>query len=69
MIMTMPEAYGDAAGAALCLAHASLNPVNVTLLENEHNEFWPEDLLKGKLPTDAEFVSAKTLRTVTCSGR
>jgi len=68
-IMTVPEAYGDAAGAALCLEHASFNPVNVTLLEIQHKEFWPPDLLHGKLPSDAEFVSAKTLRTVTCPGR
>lgn len=68
-IMTMPEAYGDAAGAALCLEHASLNPVSVTLLENEHKAFSPDDLLSGKLPSDAEFSEAKTLRTVTCPGR
>ena len=69
MIMTKPETYGDAAGAALCLEHASLNPANVTLLEIEHSEFWPDDLLEGKRPTDPEFVKAKALRTVTCPGR
>lgn len=69
MLMTMPEIYGDAAGADLCLEHASLNPANVTLLEIEHEEFWPEDLRKGKRPTDAEFVKERTLRTVTCPGR
>ena len=69
MIMTKPELYGDAAGATLCLEHASLNPVKVTLLEVEHKEFWPDDLLDGKRPTDAEFVKAKTLRTVSCPGR
>jgi hypothetical protein len=68
-IMAEPATYGDAAGAALCLEHASLNPVSVTLLENQHNEFWPRDLLKGKSPSDAEFVEAKTLRTVACPGR
>jgi hypothetical protein len=68
-IMTMPESYGDAAGAALCLEHASLNPVSVTLLENQHKDFGPVDLLDGKRPSDAEFVRAKTLRTVTCPGR
>jgi hypothetical protein len=68
-IMSMPETYGDAAGAALCLEHASLNPVSVTLLENQHKDFGPKDLLSGKLPSDAEFVRAKTLRTVTCPGR
>jgi len=68
-IMTAPETYGDAAGAALCLEHASLNPVSVTLLEIQHHIFWPRDLLKGKSPSDAEFTAAKTLRTVTCPGR
>ena len=68
-IMTMPDSYGDAAGAALCLEHASLNPVSVTLLENQHKDFGPGDLLDGKRPSDAEFVKAKTLRTVTCPGR
>ena len=68
-IMSMPEAYGDAAGAALCLEHASLNPVSVTLLENQHDVFWPRDLLSGKSPSDAEFVATKTVRTVTCPGR
>jgi hypothetical protein len=69
MIMTMPEVYGDAAGADLCLEHASLNPANVTLLEIEQKEFRPGDLRKGKRPTDAEFAKEKTLRTVTCPGR
>jgi len=69
VIMTKPDVYGDAAGAALCLEHASLHPVSVTLLEVEHSEFWPVDLREGKRPTDAEFVKAKTLRTVTCPGR
>ena len=68
-IMTTPDVYGEAAGAALCLEQASLNPVNVTLLEVEHKEFWPNDLLDGKRPTDAAFVKVKTLRTVTCPGR
>jgi hypothetical protein len=68
-IMSMPDVYGDAAGATLCLEHASLNPVSVTLLENQHNEFSPRDLLRGKRPTDAEFVEAKTLRTIACPGR
>jgi len=68
-IMTEPEAYGDAAGAALCLEHASLNPVSVTLLEIEHKDFGPGDLLDGKLPSDSGFSVAKTLRTVTCPGR
>ena len=69
MIMTMPDLYGDAAGAELCLEHASLGPVHVTLLELEHQEFSPDDWRNGKRPTDDEFVSAKTLRTVTCPGR
>ena len=68
-IMSMPDLYGEAAGAALCLEHASLNPVNVTLLEIQHKEFWPPDQMRGKSPSDAEFVTAKTLRTVTCPGR
>ncbi len=67
--MTMPDTYGEAAGAALCLEHASLNPASVTLLEMQHSEFGPDDLLQGKRPTDAEFLKAKTLRTVTCPGR
>jgi hypothetical protein len=68
-IMTEPDSYGDAAGAALCLEHASLDPVNVTLLEIQHKEFWPPDLMHGKRPSDAEFVTAKTVRTVACPGR
>jgi len=68
-IMTMPEAYGDAAGATLCLEHASLNPVSVTLLEIEHKDFLPIDLLRGERPSDAKYSVAKTLRTVTCPGR
>jgi hypothetical protein len=68
-IMSMPKVYGDAAGAALCFEHASLNPVSVTLLENRHQDFGPGDLLSGKHASDAEFVRTKTLRTVTCPGR
>ncbi|MGH6753788.1 MAG: hypothetical protein ACREDP_16650, partial [Bradyrhizobium sp.] len=58
MIMTMPDLHGEAAGATLCLEHASLNPVNVTLLEIQQKDFSPEDMLSGKLPLDAEFVVA-----------
>ena len=69
MIMTMPELYGDAAAADLCLEHASLQPASITLLEIEHSEFWPDDLRNGKRPTDPEFAKINTLRTVTCPGR
>lgn len=69
VIMSNSKSYGDAAVAAICLEHASLNPVSVTLQEIQQDEFWPDDWMNGKRPADAEFSTTKTLRTITCPGR
>lgn len=69
VVMTSPEIYGDVEGAALCLQHASLNPVTVTLFESAQKQFGPKDELSGEHPFSPGFVDMKTLRTVKCPGR
>ena len=68
-IMEYPDDYADVTGAELCLKHASLNPVKVTLLERVQKPFGPEDQLDGKHPFSSAFVTEKTVRTVNCPGR
>lgn len=69
LVMGSPDTYGDTTGAALCLEHASLNPVSVALLESMQKDFWPDDQLSGEHPFSPGFVQVKTLRTVKCPGR
>jgi hypothetical protein len=69
VVMGSPEVYGDTTGAALCLQHASLNPVTVTLFESAQKDFWPVDELNGEHPFSPGHVTVKTLRTVKCPGR
>jgi hypothetical protein len=68
-IMEEPDVYGDAAGAELCLKHASLNPVKVTLLQREQKAFGPHDRMAGQHPYSPRFLIEKTVRTVDCPGR
>lgn len=68
-IMQDPEAYGDITGAELCLKHASLNPVKVTLLERAQRPFGPVNQLDGEHPYSPDFVTEKSVRTVNCPGR
>lgn len=58
-LMDEPEVYGDIFATLLCREHADLRPVSIVLQAVEEQEFWPEDLLKGKHPIDPEFVEVQ----------
>jgi hypothetical protein len=68
-VMSTPEVYADAVVAALCLDHASLDPVAITLMKAEQKDYWPSDRLSGKDPLDPEFVTVETLKTLRCPGK
>jgi len=68
-IMDYPDAYGDAAAASLCVQHAALHPVAITLLRVEQKGYWPEDRLAGKHLLDPELVDVGALKTVQCPAK
>jgi len=65
-ILDDPQLYADRAGALLCHEHAALHPVSITFAEHEQGEFTAADLSSGKHPTDPEFITVKTVKTVEC---
>jgi hypothetical protein len=65
-IMDSPESRASVAGTQLCRAHAALDPLFVTLLQVQEQNFWPEDLLAGKHPLDPDHVTVSTLMRVPC---
>lgn len=46
-VMDSPEIYADAAAAALCREHVSLQPIAITFLKIEPKDFSPADQLAG----------------------
>jgi len=68
-VMESPEIYGDSAAAMLCRRHASLDPVAISLLAVDQNDFLPNDYRNGKRPLDAGFVTVNPLKRVQCPGR
>jgi hypothetical protein len=65
-IIDYPQLYADRAAALLCHQHAALHPVSITFSEYEQGDFTAADLLSGKHPSDSEFVTVKTVKTVEC---
>jgi hypothetical protein len=65
-IIDDPELYADSAAALLCRKHASFEPVSITFLDYEQEDFTPADHLSGKHPMDPEFVTLNTVKTVKC---
>jgi hypothetical protein len=65
-IIDHPELFADRAAALLCHEHAELHPVSITFVEDEQGEFAVADLSGGKHPTDPEFITVKTVKTVEC---
>jgi len=68
-IIDHPELFADRAGALLCHEHAALHPVSITFAEHEQGEFTAADLSNGKHPTDPEFITVRTVKTVECPAR
>jgi hypothetical protein len=65
-VLTEPDDRGDAAGALLCRKHVALHPVSVTLIEIQYKDFWREDAIRGKRPTDPEFVTENPIKRIEC---
>jgi len=65
-IIEFPEIYGDFFAALFCRKHASLDPVSITLVAIQEQDFRPEDHLRGNHPLDPEFVIVDTLKRVKC---
>jgi hypothetical protein len=65
-IIDHPELLVDRAGALLCRQHAALHPVSITFVAEEPREFTAADRLSGKFPTDPEFITMNTVKTVEC---
>jgi hypothetical protein len=57
---------GDAAGRLLCRKHAALHPVAVILVELRENDFWREDAIRGKKPSDPEYLTVNPVRRIEC---
>jgi hypothetical protein len=60
------DELGDTAGALLCRRHAALHPVAVILVEFRENDFWREDAIRGKKPSDPEYLTVNPVRRVEC---
>lgn len=65
-VIDSPEDYANIAASLYCRKHASLQPVSVTLLEIQENEFTPADFLAGKQRWDPPFVTEKIIKNVAC---
>jgi hypothetical protein len=66
-LLAEAEDRGDAAGALLCRKHAALHPVSVTLVEIQYNkDYWREDAIRGKRPTDPEFTTENPIKRIEC---
>jgi hypothetical protein len=65
-IIDNPDDYAVIAASLYCRKHATLNPVSITLLEIEENEFKRTDFFAGKHRWDSEFVTVKTIKQVKC---
>src|SRR5579871_3768184 len=65
-IMDMPQDRAGVVGTLLCREHAELDPLYVTLLRIQEQDYVPDDLLNGKHPLDPEYVTADTLSRIPC---
>jgi hypothetical protein len=65
-VMDEADTYAEGAAEFFCRKHAALRPVSITFFEYQQGNFAPEDHLAGKLPTDDEFVTVKTVKRVPC---
>jgi hypothetical protein len=66
VVIDMPDDYAQGAGDIFCRKHADMNPVAITLLRVDEQEFTPADHLAGKHPLDPEFVQVSTVKRVAC---
>jgi hypothetical protein len=65
-IMNAPQNRTASVGLLLCREHPELDPLFVTLLQIQEENYQPEDLLNGKRPLDPEFTSVIAMARVSC---
>jgi len=65
-IMESAEARASSLGPLLCREHPELDPLFVTLLKIQEENYLPDDVLNGKRPLDPEYVTVDTLIRVPC---
>ncbi len=65
-IMEAPQVRGELVAARLCHRHAALDPVSISLLSVQEQQFWPEHYLRGKRPLDPDYVSVSILKGLAC---
>jgi hypothetical protein len=65
-VMKEPDVYGDTFARFICREHAELKPVSIVLQAADEQDFWPEDLLNGKHPSDPEFVQMQPIENLAC---
>jgi hypothetical protein len=65
-IMESAESRAPVLGTLLCREHPELDPLFVTLLKVQEENYLPDDVLAGKRPLDPEYVTVDTLVRVPC---
>jgi hypothetical protein len=65
-IVESPDVRSGVAGTILCQQHAALDPLFVTLLKVQRQNFTPEDQLAGYHPLDPEFVTVTGVVRIPC---
>jgi hypothetical protein len=65
-IMETGEARASSLGPLLCGEHPELDPLFVTLLRIQEENYLPDDLLSGKRPLDTEYVTVGPIVRVPC---
>jgi hypothetical protein len=67
-IMATAQSRAAVVGTLLCREHPELDPLFVTLLQIQEENYLPDDVLNGKHPLDPEFVTVNSLARVPCRG-
>jgi hypothetical protein len=65
-IMETAEARASSLGPLLCAQHPELDPLFVTLVKIQEENYLPDDVLSGKRPLDPEYVTVNNLVRVPC---
>lgn len=65
-ILDSPADFGEEFAAVFCREHAALHPVAITFFEVEEKDYGPLDRLRGKQPSDPEFVKVTEVKSFEC---
>jgi len=65
-IMESAEARASSLGPLLCREHPELDPLFVTLVKIQEENYLPDDVVNGKRPLDPEYATVETLVRIPC---